>query len=92
MSSPAMVTVPEVGLRLPAITLKSVVLPAPFGPTSPVIEPSEIVSDAPSTARKPPKAITMSVTVITGGGTSLQWNGPGRRAPRAASLSAWGQR
>ena len=80
MSSPAIVTVPEVGLRLPAMTLKSVVLPAPLGPTSPVIEPSGMVSDSRSTARKPPKAITMSVTVITRAGSSTRGR-PGERAP-----------
>jgi hypothetical protein len=45
-----MMTRPEVGGRTPAITLKSVVFPAPFGPTSPVMEPVSIRSDAPSTA------------------------------------------
>jgi hypothetical protein len=39
MSSPAIVTRPEVGGRTPAITLNSVVLPAPLGPISPVIDP-----------------------------------------------------
>jgi hypothetical protein len=34
----------------PAITLNSVVLPAPLGPISPVIEPVSIVRLAPSTA------------------------------------------
>jgi hypothetical protein len=50
ISSPSIVTRPEVGGRTPAITLKSVVFPAPFGPISPVIEPVSIRSDAPSTA------------------------------------------
>jgi hypothetical protein len=36
---PVHVTLPEVGGRTPAITLKSVVFPAPFGPISPVMEP-----------------------------------------------------
>ena len=35
MSSPSIVTRPDVGGRAPAITLKSVVLPAPFGPIEP---------------------------------------------------------
>jgi hypothetical protein len=50
MSSPSMMTVPEVGGRTPAITLKRVVFPAPLGPTSPVIDPVSMRSDAPSTA------------------------------------------
>ena len=55
MSSPSIVTLPEVGGSAPAITLNSVVLPAPFGPTRPVIDPLAISSEAPSTARKAPK-------------------------------------
>ena len=35
--------------------LKSVDLPAPFGPIRPVIEPGSTSSVAPSTARTPPK-------------------------------------
>ena len=46
----AIVTRPDVGGRLPATTLNSVVLPAPLGPISPVIEPGAIVRLAPSTA------------------------------------------
>ena len=52
-----MVTRPEVGGSRPAMTLKSVVLPAPFGPISPVIEPVSIFKEAPSTAWKPPKCL-----------------------------------
>ena len=55
MSSPSMSTVPEVGGSAPAITLKSVVLPAPLGPTRPVIDPLAISMLAPSTARNAPK-------------------------------------
>jgi hypothetical protein len=44
ISSPSMMTVPEVGGRTPAITLKSVVFPAPLGPISPVMEPVSISS------------------------------------------------
>src|ERR1700682_2238266 len=37
------------------MTLTSVVLPAPFGPTRPWIEPCSTSSDTPSTACTPPK-------------------------------------
>src|SRR5690349_10629624 len=37
------------------MTLTSVVLPAPFGPISPCIDPFSTSSDTPSTARTPPK-------------------------------------
>jgi len=46
---------PDVGGSRPAITLKSVVLPAPFGPIRPVILPFSKERVTPSTARKPPK-------------------------------------
>ena len=55
MSSPSITTRPEVGGSRPAMTLNSVDFPAPFGPISPVMDPVSIRSDAPSTARKPPK-------------------------------------
>ena len=42
------------------MTLKNVVLPAPFGPIRAVIEPSATSSVAPSTARIPPKRLTTS--------------------------------
>ena len=46
------------------MTLKSVDLPAPFGPIRPVIEPSAISIEAPSTARMPPKCMWRSSTRI----------------------------
>src|SRR6478735_5133165 len=39
------------------MTLTSVVLPAPFGPIRPYIEPRSTSSDTPSTARTPPKCL-----------------------------------
>src|SRR5688572_14081515 len=42
------------------MTLKNVVLPAPLGPISAVIEPSATSSVAPSTAKRPPKCLTTS--------------------------------
>ncbi len=52
MSWPSMVMRPEVGLRMPAIDRKVVVLPAPLGPISPTISPAASVKDRPSTAVK----------------------------------------
>ena len=55
ISSSAIDTVPEVGGSTPAITLNNVVFPAPLGPIKPVIDPSSISIEDPSTARNPPK-------------------------------------
>jgi hypothetical protein len=94
MSSPPMVTRPEVGGRRPAMTLKSVVFPAPLGPISPVMDPGLMASEAPSTALKPPKCLWRSWTSIIpvpfrGGCGPWMRNGPGqypgpRRAVNAA--------
>ena len=46
---------PSDDLRLPAIRLNRVVLPDPFGPIIPVIEPSFIFNEQFDTAAKPPK-------------------------------------
>src|SRR5579864_2281538 len=54
MSAPRNRTRPAVGARNPVTRLKSVVLPAPFGPISPTISPSRTVNETPSTARSPP--------------------------------------
>src|ERR1035437_4720213 len=51
--------VPAVGCRSPARQLKNVLLPAPFGPIRPTMSPSVTLRSAPSTARKPPKLMTM---------------------------------
>jgi len=50
----------------PLTTLKSVVLPAPFGPISPVIEPSPTDSVHSASASTPPKRLVMPVTVSSG--------------------------
>src|SRR5690242_429828 len=42
------------------MTFTSVVLPAPFGPIRPWIDPCSTSSDTPSTARTPPKCRWMS--------------------------------
>src|SRR5689334_16214181 len=46
---------PDWNRTYPVMTLTSVVLPAPFGPISPCIDPFSTSSDTPSTARTPPK-------------------------------------
>jgi hypothetical protein len=44
--------------------LNSVVLPAPFGPIRPVIDPSSILIEASSTARTPPNCLETDLTSI----------------------------
>src|SRR5690625_3701490 len=46
---------PLVGLMKPAIMLKTVVFPAPFGPMRPVIRPSSSEKEQLLTACRPPK-------------------------------------
>src|SRR5512141_186211 len=46
---------PLLGCWKPEMMANSVVLPAPFGPISPVIWPAATVSEAAFTASKPPK-------------------------------------
>src|SRR4051812_7787164 len=66
-SSPRKRTHPRVGLTVPEITLKSVVLPAPFGPTKPRISVSVTESETSSSARRPPKLTPMASSSSTGG-------------------------
>src|SRR5215471_5964582 len=53
MSQPATETVPSVKVTIPQMMLISVVLPAPFGPSSAKISPRRISRLTPSRARKP---------------------------------------
>src|SRR6266446_7283379 len=57
----------------PLITLKSVVLPAPFGPMRPVIEPSATARVQPARASTPPKRLVMPVTVSSSAVTGPPW-------------------
>ena len=57
---------PLVGASAPDTRLKSVVLPAPLGPISPVMVPGMISREQWSTARTPPKSLTTSRTCSTG--------------------------
>ena len=54
MSRPSRATRPEVAESSPVTTLNSVVLPAPFGPMSPVTRAGSTVSDTPPSASLPP--------------------------------------
>src|SRR3954465_13097825 len=66
MSSPRNRTRPAVGGCMPVMTLKSVVLPAPFGPIRPVIVPGSTEKLAPLTAVTPPKRTVTSSTSSSG--------------------------
>ena len=57
MSAPARRTLPESGCIAPAIRLKHVVLPAPFGPISATIPFSGTLNDTSATARRPRKLL-----------------------------------
>ena len=82
---------PESGASTPAIRLKSVVLPAPFGPISPVIEPRAVSRLAPSTAAMPPKRLKTPATRIVGhapGAAGARSRKAGRRASQPRRPSA----
>ena len=53
MSCPSTVTVPAVGLTMPQITLISVVLPAPLGPSKAKISPRRMSRSTLLSASKP---------------------------------------
>src|SRR5665213_2329950 len=57
---------PRSGLMKPVATLKRVVLPAPLGPISAVMDPLLTSNVAPSTAIRPPKPLTRSRTAKMG--------------------------
>ena len=67
ISSPSNNTSPALGCSKPAIIAKSVVLPAPFGPINPVIEPSRTSKVASATAVSPPKRLVRSRTARKAG-------------------------
>ena len=54
IAAPSSRIVPPVGRTVPAMQLKSVVLPAPFGPISPTISPRRTAIETESTAATPP--------------------------------------
>src|SRR5262249_54574629 len=66
ISLPAKRIEPAVGCRLPAIRLKAVLLPQPFGPIRPRISPSRTSKDTSLTARNPPKRLQSPSTASIG--------------------------
>src|SRR5437660_1799255 len=64
-SAPRRIWPPSAGVR-PLIALKSVVLPAPFGPMRPVMEPSPTDSVQPVSASTPPNRLVTPVIVRSG--------------------------
>src|SRR4051812_24923584 len=65
-SRPATVALPESGLRRVVSTRTAVVLPAPFGPSSPSTLPGATSRSTPSSARTSPKLLTRPVAVMAG--------------------------
>ena len=74
MSCPANHMRPEVGLSMPVSILKSVDLPAPFGPMTEWIVPSFTVKLTRSTAQKPPKTL-VNCSVLSSGSMGLLLSG-----------------
>src|SRR5215468_3665394 len=72
ISSPANVTRPEVGRYMPAMQLKIVLLPDPFGPIRPTISPSSTSKETCETAVKPPKVLLKPETVRRATGYSAR--------------------
>ena len=68
---------PSVGSSTPRIMLIVVVLPAPFGPSSPTISPGDTWNETPSTAFNGPKDLARRSTARTGG----EGEGIGRSYP-----------
>src|SRR5579864_9441198 len=71
MSSPPNRMRPVVGSVAPAMQLKKVDLPAPFGPISPMISPSATDRSAPATARKLPNSLETLVASSSMGAPPL---------------------
>ena len=87
ISAPWKRMAPEVGAKKPASELKTVVLPAPFGPMRPAISPSRIVKLTSSLAVSPPKRFVSFSTSRSGALTA-----PPRRAPAARAAPRAGAR
>ena len=64
--TPSKPTLPEVGRNAPLMRLKSVVFPAPFGPSRPSISPARTSKLTSSTATRPPKVRRILVAVSSG--------------------------
>src|ERR1700722_14998159 len=95
-STPSKRMRPRVGARSPAMQLKNVDLPAPFGPISPTISPASTARSASLNARKPPKARLTSCASSSMGALRAtrrmddellrQGDGPGPQLEQAARL------
>ena len=66
MSTPSKATLPLVDLYMPVMQLNIVVLPAPLGPISEVIEPGAMVKETVSSAVMPWKRISSEETSSSG--------------------------
>src|SRR5262249_37789800 len=80
-STPSKRMRPRVGTRSPAMQLKKVDLPAPFGPISPTISPCATVRLASASAMKPSNA---RPTSCASSSTGLSSRAPARRQPPQA--------
>ena len=91
MSAPSNETLPLVGVYMPVTQLNSVVLPAPLGPISEVIEPGAMLNETLSSAVMPWKRIVSEATSSSGAVVVMRelrrlacW----RVAPRGRTLSS----
>ena len=71
MTSPANDTDPPSGRVVPHTQLKSVVLPAPLGPTTPTASPTPTSIDTSDNAWRPPKRLDTSRTARSGSGAGI---------------------
>ncbi len=86
---PSSRTCPAVGRYTPVITLKQVVLPAPFGPISPRISPRLISKETESSATRPPKRSVTSrmASRVSPTPTSISRSGATTSATSASCLA-----
>ena len=56
IATPSIVIAPRAGVTVPDSNRSNVVLPEPFGPSSPTIVPRGTLSVTPSTTRRPPRS------------------------------------
>ena len=82
MDLPSQITLPRSGTTCPVIKLNSVVLPAPFGPTSVVMMPARSANETSSTAFNPPKVLATPVACSRISPPLLM----ARRSPRFAAF------
>ena len=83
--NPRMRTSPEVGGIDPAMRLKSVVFPAPFGPMTPRISPCRSSRSTWSTALRPPKLFEIARVARRGAAAVMARRPPARRGGGAGS-------